>query len=101
MALQTKKFYPNPTARPEIATPADATEELHTAMVNAYTAHFSGILSADLMISQRKACYATVINGTMNGKPLEQILGTKNAKIATQDILDNITAGISAVPPLS
>jgi len=84
--------------RPTIPTPATATEALHTSVVTAYTKHFAGVLTPTLMISSRKACYATVINGVMDGKPLEQILGTDNAKIATEQILSNITATISTVP---
>ena len=87
--------------RPIIQTPANATEALHASTVKAYTAHFAGILTPELMISQRKGCYATVINGTMNGQSLEAILGTENAKFATQQVLESITASIAVVPPLA
>ena len=88
----------NKPARATIPTPASATAELHTALVASYTNHFSTILTPELMIAHRKGCYATVINGTTNNLTLEQQLGTENAKIATEQILNGISARYSAVP---
>ena len=101
MSYTNNKTKSTQYSRPVVATPASASEALHQSLVVAYTAHFSGILSADLLISNRKACYATVINGTMDGKPLEQLLGTENAKVATEQILQGITANISTVPSIA
>ena len=84
--------------RTTIATPATASEELHTTLVQAYTAHFSKVLTPTLMISQRKGCYATVINATSNGVSLEANLGTINAKIATEQILAGVARAYSEVP---
>ena len=86
------------STRPIIATPANASEELHASLVSAYTRHFSAILTPQLMIAHRKGCYATVINGTHGGLTLEQGLGTANAKVATEQILNSITASFSEVP---
>ena len=83
--------------RPVVPTPAGATDALHNSTVEAYSKHFTGILTPQLLIANRKNCYATVINGTTNGLPLEQILGTENAKVATEQILNNLTAEISKV----
>ena len=96
----TKSFTPAP--RTVIPTPATATMELHNDIVASFTAHFTGILTPELMIAHRKGCYATVINATTyDGKSLEQILGTDNAKIATEQVLNAIQARYSAVPMLS
>lgn len=92
MGYQTKQ------QRPIVQTPATATDALHTSLVASYTKHFSTILTPALMIAHRKGAYATVINGTSNGQTLETQLGTANAKIATEQILNNITAGFSVVP---
>ena len=85
-------------ARANIPTPATASQELHNTLVNAYTAHFATILKPEVLIASRKASYATVINGTYNGQRLEELLGTENAKVATEQVLNNITASISVVP---
>jgi len=63
-----------------------------------FTEHFAGILTPELMIAHRTGCYATVINGTQGGLKLEAILGTDNAKVATEEILNNISASIAVVP---
>lgn len=85
-------------ARAITPTPANATQELHNATVEAYTRHFASILTPELLIAHRTGCYATVINGTQAGLKLEAILGTDNAKLATEEILNNITASIAVVP---
>ena len=87
-----------PKQKQIIPTPATATEELHNSLVASYTNHFSGILTPELMIAHRKGCYATVINATQGGLTLEAQLGTNNAKIATEQILNTIQACYSAVP---
>ena len=84
--------------KPITPTPATATEELHNSLVASYTNHFSGILTPELMIAHRKGCYATVINATQADLTLEVQLGTNNAKIATEQILNAIQARYSAVP---
>ena len=83
--------------RPTIPTPATATQELHNTIVETYTAHFKPILTPELLIAHRKACYATVINGTVSGATMEQQLGSNNAKVATEEVLNNITSSFSVV----
>ena len=95
----TKSFTPAP--RTVIPTPATATMALHNDIVASFTAHFSGILTPALMIAHRKGCYATVINATYDGESLEQTLGSDNAKIATEQVLNAIQARYSAVPVMS
>lgn len=95
----TKAFTPAPRAT--IPTPVTATMELHNSIVASFTAHFAGILTPELMIAHRKGCYATVINATYAGIPLEQTLGSDNAKIATEQVLNTIQARYSAVPAMS
>lgn len=85
--------------KPITPTPATATNELHNSLVASYTNHFSGILTPELMIAHRKGCYATVINATtQEGLTLEVQLGTNNAKVATEQILNAIQARYSVVP---
>ncbi len=91
-----KSQYTQP-ARQVVATPATATQELHTQTVEAFTAHFTPILTPALLIGHRKGCYSAVINGTVAGVPLEQILGSDNAKVATEQVLANLTADMSVV----
>ncbi len=86
------------SSRQVIPTPTTATTELHTATVTRATTHFTKILTPELMIAHRKGAYALVINSTYDNIPLEQLLGTINAKIATEEVLNNISATISAVP---
>jgi hypothetical protein len=95
----TKSFAPAPRAT--IPTPTTATMELHNSIVSSFVSHFAGILTPELMIAHRKGCYATVINATYAGIPLEQTLGTDNAKLATEQVLNDIQARYSAVPMLS
>ena len=95
----TKSFAPAPRAT--IPTPTTATMELHNSIVSSFVSHFAGILTPELMIAHRKGCYATVINATYAGIPLEQTLGTDNAKLATEQVLNDIQARYSTVPMLS
>lgn len=80
-----------------VATPATATEELHTKVVAELTAHYSQLLKVSTMITHRKGCYATVINSRINGVSLEDTLGTNNAKVATEQVLNNISQGFSSI----
>ena len=82
----------------QIPTPESATDELHNKLVQAITLHYIEILTPTLMITHRKGCYATVINSTYDNKPIEQLLGTNNAKILTEQVLNNISASFSTVP---
>ena len=95
----TKSFAPAPRAT--IPTPTTATMELHNSIVSSFVSHFAEILTPALMIAHRKGCYATVINATYAGIPLEQTLGTDNAKLATEQVLNDIQARYSTVPMLS
>lgn len=97
--MATRTF--TPAHRATIPTPATATMELHNSIVSSFVSHFAGILTPALMIAHRKGCYATVINATYEGIPLEQTLGSDNAKIATEQVLNAIQARYSAVPMLS
>ena len=85
------------SSRPVIPTPPTASEELHNEVVSKMTAHFSNVLTPTVMIANRKGAYATVINATYDNVPLEQLLGTVNAKVATEQVLTAISAGYSAV----
>lgn len=80
-----------------VATPATATEELHNTIVAELTTHYSQLLSVATLISHRKGCYATVINSRINGVSLENTLGTANAKVATEQVLNNISQGFSSI----
>jgi hypothetical protein len=90
----------NQAPRASIPTPTTATLELHNSIVASFTAHFAEILTPALMIAHRKGCYATVINATYGGIPLEQTLGSENAKTATEQVLNAIQARYSAVPAI-
>jgi len=83
-----------------IPTPATATEELHNSFVAHFTNHFAKVLTPTIMITARKGAYATVINSTYDNTPIEQVLGSDNAKALTEQVLNNISAGISAVPAI-
>jgi hypothetical protein len=85
---------PKPTA---VATPATATEQLHNKVVAELTTHYSQLLAVSTMITHRKGCYATVINSRINGVSLEDTLGTNNAKVATEQVLNNISQGFSSI----
>ena len=85
------------TKSTKVATPATATEQLHNTVVAELTTHYSQLLSVSTMITHRKGCYATVINSRINGISLENTLGTDNAKIATEQILNNISQGFSSI----
>ena len=80
-----------------VPTPTTATEALHTQLVQAMSLHYMPLLTAELLIANRKGCYATVINSTYDNTPIEQLLGTVNAKFATEQVLENLTHSISAV----
>ena len=95
----TKAFTPAP--RTVIPTPATATMELHNSIVSSFVPHSLEMLTLALMIAHREGCYATVINATYAGESLEQTLGSDNAKIATEQVLNAIQARYSAVPMLS
>lgn len=81
-----------------IPAPAEATLEYCQAIESAFTTHFEPILTAELLIAHRKGCYATVINSMYDNKPLEQLVGTANAKLLTERVLNNITTTIATVP---
>lgn len=85
------------TKSTKIPTPQHVTEEVFNDYVEGYTNHFAKILTPELMIAHRKGCYATVINGTFRGNTLEESLGTDNAKVATERILNTIASRYSAV----
>ena len=85
------------STRPVIPTPANASEELHHSLVGKMVSHYSEILTPTIMIANRKGAYATVINTTIDNTPLEQILGTTNAKVATEQVLQAVTAQYSAI----
>lgn len=87
----------NNTPKQVIPTPATATEELHNKLVIAMTLHYGQILTTELLIGNRKGCYAVIINSTYEGTLLEQLLGTGNAKLATEAVLHNLTADISTI----
>jgi hypothetical protein len=89
-----------PAHRATIPTPNTATMELHNSIVSSFVSHFAEILTPALMIAHRKGCYATVINATYAGIPLEQTLGTDNAKLATEQVLNDIQARYSTVPDM-
>ena len=80
-----------------VATPATATEQLHNQIVVELTTHYSQLLTVSTMITHRKGCYATVINSRINGVSLENTLGTNNAKVATEQVLNNISQGFSSI----
>ena len=90
--------YNKPTAKAVIPTPATASEELHNRLVQAMSLHYMQLLTPELMIAHRKGCYATIINSTFDNTPIEQLIGTANAKVATEEVLNNISRSFSAVP---
>ncbi len=59
--------------------------------------HYGQILTTELLIGNRKGCYAVIINSTYEGALLEQLLGTGNAKLATESVLHNLTEDISTI----
>ena len=81
-----------------IPTPATATEELHERLVIAITLHYTKILTPELLIAHRKGCYAVIINSTWEGSPIEYVLGSANAKVLTEQVLNNLLADISTIP---
>lgn len=85
-------------ARISVPTPQGASHELHQSLVESFTAHFAKVLTPELMIAHRKGAYATVINATTGGKTLEELLGTDNAKLAVEQILNDIQSAYSVVP---
>ena len=89
--------YPKNQQRAIIATPATANAELHNSIVASMVTHFTPLLGVDLMVANRKGCYATVINSTINGISLENTLGTVKAKAATEEVLTAISANISTI----
>jgi hypothetical protein len=84
-------------SRPVIPTPETASEELHNSLVAQMTAHYTPILTANILMANRKGAYAMVINSTIDNTPLEQLIGTQNAKVATEQVLSAVTKQFSAI----
>jgi len=80
-------------------TPTNATEALHTKLVQAITLHYINVLTPELLIAHRKGCYAVIINSTYDTQPIEKLIGTNNAKLATEQVLKNLTANFSNIKP--
>ena len=89
----------NTPARPIVPTPVTATVEVIQATEARVQAHFAKVFTPELLIAQRKATYATVINSTNSeGLTLEQQVGSENAKILTTNVLNSLLRDISTVP---
>jgi len=88
----------NKATKAVIPTPATLTEESFNNIVASATTHYAELLTPELLISNRRGCYATVINSTYDNKPLEQVVGSANAKVATEMILSGVTSSFSAIP---
>ena len=81
----------------KVATPATATPAFCQALEADIVAHYEPILTPDLLIGNRKGCYATVINSTISGINLTNTIGTDYAKEMTEAVLNRLTANISAI----
>ena len=78
-------------------TPASCTEAIFDSAVTDLTKHYTKVLTPTIMITARKGAYATVINSTYKSLPLDQVLGTDNAKVVTEMVLANISRTISTI----
>lgn len=84
-------------AKPAIPTPATATVEQCQAIESTVVAHYTTMFTPELMIAHRSGCYATVINTTIDGQSLATLVGTDNAKLMTENVLNTISARFSAI----
>jgi hypothetical protein len=91
----TKPFAPAPRA--VIPTPNACTEEVFNKTVAILSSHYSTVLTPTTMITARKGCYATVINSTIDDVPLEQFMGSVNAQVATEIVLNAVKRSYSAI----
>jgi len=94
--MSYKNNYKKPV-KASIPTPASATQDTCEQTEEAILAHYREVLTLPLLVSNRKGCYATIINSTINGQPLEQVVGTDNAKFMTETVLNKISASFSAI----
>ena len=84
--------------RPVVAQPVGLTQSTMDTIVTAFTSHFSKVVSPDILIANRKAVYALVINGTdTSGNSLEQLVGSENAKAMTEVILNSMSSKLGQV----
>ena len=87
----------NKPNKPSIPTPTSCTEAVFDKSVADLTKHYTKVLTPTIMITSRKGAYATVINSTYKSLPLDQVLGSDNAKVATEMVLTNISRTISTI----
>ena len=80
-----------------IPTPVSLTEAQFNTTISIMVAHYSTILTTELLIAHRKGCYASIINTTINGVALDVVLGSTNAKVATEMALSELTTAISNI----
>ena len=86
--------YPKNQQRATIAIPATATQELEDELVAKYTTYFTGVFTKELLVAFSTPCFSTVMNITnKDGKKLEHLLGSDNAKAATNLILTALLTG--------
>ena len=90
--------YNTKAKRPVIPTPTTATQELHDLTVARIVAHYQPILGLDLLIGHRSSCYGLIINSTVEGAKLESLLGSTNAKVATEQALEALLGSVSVIP---
>lgn len=85
------------TQRAVIATPPTATVEVCQATETTLVTHYTKLLTPELVIGSRKGTYALVINSSIDGMPLEQMVGTENAKFMTENVLSAVTSNLSTI----
>jgi len=91
--------------KPTFNQPSTWTQQHSNEMVEDYSAHFTNVLSLNTILANRSGCYATIINaqqvvdekGTLS-LPMDQEVGTANAKSMTETILYNIVSTHATVP---
>ncbi len=85
-----------------IQAPTGLTQDNMLAIRNGFIKHFKSILTPELLIANRKASYALIINGKdTTGVILEQMVGSENAKLITTDVLETLLGDIATVPELA
>jgi len=89
----------NKTQRAVISAPANSDAKHRDAVFASCYNHFSKVLTPELIIANRKACYATIINAKdTNGIKLEALVGSVHAKDITEAVIDSITTTMSTIP---
>jgi len=84
----------NSNNKGKVATPATATSEFCLALEAKLVAHYEPILTPELLIAHRKACYGTVINSTIGDTSLVNTIGTDYSKEMTEVVLNRLISTI-------